>query len=153
MKFCMRLFKDLPHLIKMSSAPVKKQTIKKVVTKKTAEAPKVEVAAPAPKIEVAAPKVEEPAPKAEKAKRVSKKVQKSEEVAKIKKNKSAYLFFCDEERVRIAEGAVKFAPQDVLKELGARWDLLKKNDALSLKRLNELAAKDKERYLSEKAAM
>jgi len=69
-----------------------------------------------------------------------------------KRSKSAYLFFCGENRDEVKRQLGKDAKAtDVTKELGAQWNKLKeKNGTASYEKM---AAKDQERYLKEKAEM
>ena len=59
----------------------------------------------------------------------------------IKRAKSAYMFFCDEERKNIKD----LKGREVLVELGARWKNLKNNDNKKVKVYEEMAQKDKAR--------
>ena len=45
-----------------------------------------------------------------------------------KRGKSAYIFFCGPERVKIKDEKPELKGQDVMKELGARWKEAKKGD-------------------------
>jgi len=75
---------------------------------------------------------------------------------KPKRGKSAYLFFCEEERSKVkaslGEGA---KTTEVTKELGARWKLLsastKKDDKKRVTEFEAKAAVDKKRYEDEMA--
>jgi hypothetical protein len=75
---------------------------------------------------------------------------------KPKRGKSAYLFFCEEERPKVkasmGEGA---KTTEVTKELGARWKLLsastKKDDKKRVTEFEAKAAVDKKRYEDEMA--
>ena len=67
-----------------------------------------------------------------------------------KKNKSSYMFFCEEERKTVKEELPDLSNKDILTELGARWKKLKEENSERVKQYEELAAKDKERYLAEK---
>ena len=66
-----------------------------------------------------------------------------------KRAQSAYLYFCSEHRATVKKelgSGVKAT--DVTKELGVRWNKLKSEGDTS--KFNELAAKDKQRYLNAK---
>ena len=65
-----------------------------------------------------------------------------------KKSKTAYMFFCDEERTKI----VDIKGKELLIELGKRWQILKKNKDKRLQAYQKLAEDDKERYTNEKLA-
>ena len=65
-----------------------------------------------------------------------------------KKSKTAYMFFCDEERGKI----VDIKGKELLIELGKRWQILKKNNDKRLQSYQKLAEQDKERYTNEKAS-
>ena len=63
-----------------------------------------------------------------------------------KKSKTAYMFFCNEERGKI----VDIKGKELLIELGKRWQILKKNNDKRLQSYQKLAEQDKERYTNEK---
>ena len=66
-----------------------------------------------------------------------------------KRSKSAYLFFCQEYRSKIKEeSGPDIKTTDITKELGKRWNELKKSGDIS--KFNDLAEKDKLRYENEK---
>ena len=65
----------------------------------------------------------------------------------VKKNKSAYIFFCDEERARIKEENPEMPAKEVMKELGRRWKAL---DSDEVDKFKQMAEEDKERYQEEK---
>lgn len=78
-----------------------------------------------------------------------KKVKKEKVEGAPKKNKSSYLFFCEEERPKIVKEKPDISYQNIMSELGARWKSLEENHPDKI-RFNELALKDKERYVKEK---
>ena len=61
-----------------------------------------------------------------------------------KKAKSAYMFFCDDERKKITDGTI------TLSQLGEKWKNAKEKNPSSLKNYELMAQKDKERYNNEK---
>jgi len=66
-----------------------------------------------------------------------------------KRAKSAYLYFCDENRAVIrSELDSTVTNKDIIKTLGIRWNIAKENGDIS--KYLELAANDKERYNKEK---
>lgn len=67
-----------------------------------------------------------------------------------KKNKSSYMFFCSEERENIKKDNPNFSNKEIVVEMGARWKILKESDPVRLKKFEELAKEDKERFLREK---
>ena len=67
-----------------------------------------------------------------------------------KKNKSSYMFFCSDERETIKNENPELSNKEILVEMGARWKILKESDPDRLKKYEELAAEDKERFLREK---
>jgi len=69
-----------------------------------------------------------------------------------KKNKSSYMFFCEEERKKIKEDRPELGNKDIVVELGVRWKELKEDESRKdeLDEYTKLAEKDKERYLTEK---
>jgi hypothetical protein len=80
----------------------------------------------------------------------TKVTKKTKDKSGPKKNKSSYMFFCEEERKVVKEELPDLSNKDVLTELGARWKKLKESNSDNMKHYEELAVKDKERYLSEK---
>jgi hypothetical protein len=68
-----------------------------------------------------------------------------------KKNQSSYLHFCAEEREKIKSEGNNVSNKDMLAEMGKRWKKLAETDPERLKRHEEEARLDKERYLSEKS--
>ena len=69
-----------------------------------------------------------------------------------KKNKSSYMFFCEQERKKIKEDRPELGNKDIVVELGVRWKQLKEDESRKdeLDEYTKLAEKDKERYVSEK---
>ena len=63
----------------------------------------------------------------------------------IKKNKSAYIFFCEEQRQVIKSENPEMKAKEIMSELGKRWKELDDKE-----KYKELAEKDKERYEEEK---
>jgi HMG (high mobility group) box len=76
--------------------------------------------------------------------------QKKEE--KPKKSKSAYLFFCEEERSRIKQAQPELKSTEITVLLGQRWNALKKDSsrASELASYEKKASADNERYVKEK---
>jgi hypothetical protein len=66
-----------------------------------------------------------------------------------KKNKSAYLYFCEDERIKIKQDN-NIDSKKIMSELAIRWKLLKEKDTDRLKYYENLAIQDKNRYLNEK---
>ena len=79
-----------------------------------------------------------------------KKSRKKKAVGEPKKGKSAYMFFCADERIKLKEEQPEMPPKEVLAELGARWKIFKDKDAEGVKEYEKMAADDKERYEEEK---
>ena len=71
-----------------------------------------------------------------------------------KKGKSAYIFFCADERLKLKEEQLKeeqpeMLAKEILAELGARWKLFKDKNPQGVKKYEEMAANDKKRYEEE----
>jgi len=66
-----------------------------------------------------------------------------------KRGKSAYNFFCSEERQKIKDENEEMNNSEILSELARRWAVLKENDEGEFSRYKELAAEDKTRVLVE----
>ena len=70
-----------------------------------------------------------------------------------KRTKSAYMFFCDENRLNIKEKNPLLKPSEVTSKLGESWQLLKeskdKNDLKKFTKFEKLAKEDKLRFDSE----
>ena len=73
------------------------------------------------------------------------KKEKNEE-SKVKRAKSAYLFFCGDKREQITKENPDKKAKDILKLLGDAWSKLSDADK---KKYQEMADKDKERYQRE----
>ena len=68
-----------------------------------------------------------------------------------KRSKSAYLFFCSETRSIVKDELVEGTKNtDITRELGRRWNVIKAEGKTA--KFDKLAAKDKVRYQTEKAA-
>lgn len=67
-----------------------------------------------------------------------------------KKNKSAYVFFCIDERSAVKEDNPELNNKEIMTELGRRWKLLKGEDEERFAKYEKLAAEDKKRYEEEK---
>ena len=80
----------------------------------------------------------------------TKTIKKTKDKDAPKKNKSAYMFFCDDERSVIKQELPDLNNKEVLVELGSRWSKLKEQNPDKVKVFEDLASKDKERYLLEK---
>jgi len=78
-----------------------------------------------------------------------KKPRKKKAAGEPKKGKSAYLFFCADERIKLKEDQPKMEAKDVLAELGARWKLFKEKNPEGVKKYEKIASEDKERYENE----
>jgi upstream-binding transcription factor len=79
-----------------------------------------------------------------------KKSKKINENESLKKNKSSYMFFCMDERSNIKTEKPELNNKEIVIELGSRWNELKQNNQERFKYYDNLALKDKERYLNEK---
>ena len=83
----------------------------------------------------------------ENVKTKSKKIKK--EKSNIKKNKSSYLFFCDEERLKIKKDKLELSNKEIICELANRWKNVK-DDPKKIEKFVKLAVSDKNRYENEK---
>jgi len=68
----------------------------------------------------------------------------------LKKNKSAYMFFCIEDRENIKKEGLNLNNKEVIIEMAKRWKKLTETNPAKVEKYNKLAAEDKERYLKEK---
>jgi hypothetical protein len=66
----------------------------------------------------------------------------------LKKNKSAYMFFCAANREVVKSECSDLNNKEIISELASRWKLAKENNEID--KYNELALQDKERYTREK---
>lgn len=66
-----------------------------------------------------------------------------------KKNKSSYMIFCAEERLKIKSEIPELSSKDILRELGKRWSEIK-DDEEKMSYYKSKAEEDKERYTKEK---
>ena len=74
------------------------------------------------------------------------KKEKQNDDSKVKRAKSAYLFFCGEKREEITKEHPDKKAKEILKLLGDAWSKLNDNEK---KKYQEMADKDKERYEKE----
>jgi hypothetical protein len=81
-----------------------------------------------------------------------KKPREQKKQDKPKKSKSAYLYFCDEERSRIKQNQPELTSTQITVLLGQRWKALKSDSsrASELASYERKASADNERYLKEK---
>ena len=83
----------------------------------------------------------------------TKKVSSPKDPNKPKRGKSAYIFFCGEERAEVKEEMDDAKPQEVMRELGVRWKTLKesskKADKTKLTAYTKMAEDDKIRSAQE----
>ena len=77
-----------------------------------------------------------------------KRTSSKKDPSKPKRGKSAYLFFCADERPRVKEDHPEMSPKEITTELGRRWQEIK-NDEEAISEYVELAQDDKERYEEE----
>lgn len=75
---------------------------------------------------------------------------KKKEVSSLKKNKSAYMFFCIEDRENLKKEGLVLNNKEVITEMANRWKKLKEDNPAKLEKFNKLAVQDKERYTNEK---
>ena len=72
---------------------------------------------------------------------------------KPKRGRSAYIFYCQENRVAVKEEMPEAKGPDVTRELGARWRALKESptakDKRSVARYEKMSVEDKQRYEEE----
>jgi hypothetical protein len=78
-----------------------------------------------------------------------KKIFKKKEKNGIKKNKSAYMFFSDEERQNIKKEGLVLNNKQIVTELGSRWTVFKQKNPAGVERYNKMAEDDKVRYEKE----
>jgi len=71
------------------------------------------------------------------------------DTSKPKRGKSAYIFFCMEQRPVIIEENPDITPKEIMAELSLRWTTLKDENEEELARFQELARQDKIRYETE----
>jgi hypothetical protein len=93
-------------------------------------------------------------PAADESKKVKDDKQKKAKKVKdnqnaIKRAKSAYNCFCEDQRAKVVKDNPDAKPKDVMRLLGECWKEIKEDQK---KKYDELAAKDKERYQKEKEA-
>lgn len=70
-----------------------------------------------------------------------------------KRGKSAYLFFCNDERADVIQKNPNLKGKEVTAELANRWNQLKENNPEKLQQYESLALEDKLRYQAEKSNM
>ena len=77
---------------------------------------------------------------------IEKQYKKKSRKSSGKRAKSAYLFFCKEQRPIIKEEDPDMSPREIMKELGKRWKDAKKGD---ISKWQNLANQDRQRILSD----
>jgi hypothetical protein len=95
-------------------------------------------------VPVEKPEIEEEKPK--------KKTKKHKVEGEPKKAKSAFQFFCVDERLKLKEEKSGLKGKDILVELGARWQLIKGTikGAKDVRKYEKMAIRDQARYQIEK---
>ena len=66
-----------------------------------------------------------------------------------KKNKTAYIFFCIDERSKVKEEKPELSAKEIIHELGIRWRELKDNNDDKIRVFEKMAEDDKNRYNEE----
>jgi len=84
-------------------------------------------------------------PKKQNPKRVP-KGKKQKDANAPKKNKSAYMFYCQENRAQVKEENPEMKATEITKKLGAQWKSLEKDEKA---KYDQMAAADKQRYQNE----
>jgi hypothetical protein len=77
------------------------------------------------------------------------KAKKAKAPGQPNKPKSSWLFFCDEERKKLKDEEDAPKGKEVLSELASRWKVLKDKKGKKYEKFEDMAKKDKERYLQE----
>ena len=78
-----------------------------------------------------------------------KKPRKKKAAGAPKKGKSAYMFFCADERIKLKQEQPEMTAKEVLTELGARWKVYKEKNLQGVANYEEAALEDKTRYEEE----
>jgi hypothetical protein len=68
----------------------------------------------------------------------------------LKKNKTPYLYFCEDERIKIKEEGLNINPKDMFGELSKRWKEFQNSEPDELEKYKKMAAEDKTRYETDK---
>ena len=69
----------------------------------------------------------------------------------VKRNINGYMFFCIAERPLVVRDMPDLSNKDILKEIGGRWQKMKKGNTTRYKQFMQQALEDKERYDKEKS--
>ena len=75
---------------------------------------------------------------------------KKKNVSSVKKNKSAYMFFCIEDREKLKKEGLVLNNKEIITEMAKRWKKLNESKSKDLQRFQKLADDDKNRYSNEK---
>ena len=89
-----------------------------------------------------------PVEKPEIEEKPKKKTKKPKVEGEPKKSKSAFQFFCVDERLKLKQEKSELKGKDILVELGARWQLIK--GTKDVKKYEKMAVTDQARYQIEK---
>jgi structure-specific recognition protein 1 len=92
-------------------------------------------------------KLDEVADSTKKPKNEKKQKKSNKKDDGVKRAKSAYNCFCEEQRPKYVKENPEAGPKDIMKILGDGW---KNISDVEKKKYDDLAAKDKERFLKEK---
>lgn len=83
-----------------------------------------------------------------------KKKRKTKKISNgLKKNNSAYLYFCEDERKKIKNEGINLNSKEIISELGKRWSIVKDKNGEQFRKYEKMAKTDHERYEREKAEL
>lgn len=68
---------------------------------------------------------------------------------KPKRGKSAFLFFCDENRKKIKKKYPEMSVKEIVSKLGTDWQILKDSNSEEIDRYEQMSIKDRNRYKNE----
>uniref|UniRef100_A0A6C0E2K6 HMG box domain-containing protein n=1 Tax=viral metagenome TaxID=1070528 RepID=A0A6C0E2K6_9ZZZZ len=74
---------------------------------------------------------------------------KIKDPAKPKRGKSAFLFFCEENRKKIKKKYPEYSVKEIVSKLGTDWKVLKDSNSEEINRYEQMSIKDRNRYKNE----
>ena len=74
---------------------------------------------------------------------------KIKDPTKPKRGKSAFLFFCEENRKKIKKKYHEFTVKEIVSKLGTVWQELKDSNSEEINRYEQMSIKDRNRYKNE----
>jgi hypothetical protein len=82
-------------------------------------------------------------------KTVKKQNIKVKDASKPRRGKSAFLYYCENNRSKLKEANPEMSVKEIVSTLGANWQKLKKENPSEVEKFEKMSVKDRDRYKSE----